>query len=36
MTVFRGVWPFIAAQVLGLALLLAFPAIPLWILRFID
>ncbi len=34
-TVFRGVLPFIGAQLIGLALLIAFPAISLWILQFL-
>ncbi|MFD0668301.1 TRAP transporter large permease [Ramlibacter sp. MAHUQ-53] len=35
-TVFRGVWPFMWAQLVCLALLIAFPDIALFILRFMD
>jgi C4-dicarboxylate transporter, DctM subunit len=35
-SVFRGVWPFITAQILGLVLLIAFPGISLWILRYVN
>jgi C4-dicarboxylate transporter DctM subunit len=35
-TVFRGVWPFIGAQLIGLGLLIAFPGISLWLLQFLD
>jgi tripartite ATP-independent transporter DctM subunit len=34
--VFRGVLPFITAQLIGLGLLIAFPAISLWALQFIN
>jgi C4-dicarboxylate transporter, DctM subunit len=30
-TIFRGVWPFVAADVVRLAILIAFPAIALWL-----
>ncbi len=30
-TIFRGVWPFVAADVVRLAILIAFPAISLWL-----
>jgi C4-dicarboxylate transporter DctM subunit len=30
-TIFRGVWPFIIAQLLCLALLIAFPQASLWL-----
>ena len=35
-TVFRGVWPFLWAQLACLALLIAFPGISLFVLRFMD
>jgi C4-dicarboxylate transporter, DctM subunit len=35
-TVFRGAWPFLWAQLVGLGLLIAFPSIALYILRFMD
>ena len=35
-SVFRGVWPFIGAQLIGLALLITFPGISLWILKFVN
>jgi len=34
--VFRGVWPFITAQIIGLALLIFFPSITLWALKFVE
>ena len=30
-TIFRGVWPFVAADVVRLAILIAFPALSLWL-----
>ncbi|HCX34286.1 MAG TPA: C4-dicarboxylate ABC transporter permease, partial [Rhodocyclaceae bacterium] len=33
--VFRGVFPFICADVVRLAILVAFPAITLWLTRFV-
>jgi C4-dicarboxylate transporter, DctM subunit len=30
-TIFRGIWPFVAADVVRLAILIAFPAISLWL-----
>lgn len=35
-SVFRGVWPFIWAQIIGLGLLIAFPNISLWAVRFLN
>lgn len=35
-TVFRGVWPFLWAQLVCLGLLIAFPGISLFLLRFMD
>ncbi len=35
-TVFRGVWPFLCAMLVGLALLIAFPSISLALLPFMD
>jgi tripartite ATP-independent transporter DctM subunit len=35
-SVFRGVWPFIWAQIAGMLLLIAFPGISLWALRFLN
>jgi len=31
--VYRGMWPFVAIQILGLILCLAFPGIILWLPR---
>ena len=30
-TIYRGVWPFVAADVVRLGILLAFPVISLWL-----
>lgn len=35
-SVFSGVWPFFFAQLVGLGLLIAFPSISLWALRFVN
>ena len=35
-TVFRGVMPFVAADVVRLAILVAFPAISLYLTRFVS
>ena len=31
---FRGVWPFVLSDILRICILVAFPSITLWILRF--
>ncbi|WP_374413262.1 TRAP transporter large permease [Hydrogenophaga sp.] len=35
-TIFRGVWPFVAADVVRLCILIAFPAISLWLPSFMH
>jgi len=35
-TIFRGVWPFVAADVVRLCILIAFPAISLWLPSFMT
>ncbi|MEZ5701670.1 MAG: TRAP transporter large permease subunit [Burkholderiaceae bacterium] len=35
-SVFRGVWPFSFAQMVGLGLFIAFPSISVWALRFVN
>ena len=34
--IYRGVWPFVAADVVRLAILIAFPAIALWLPSFMK
>jgi TRAP-type C4-dicarboxylate transport system permease large subunit len=34
--IFRGVWPFVAMQIVALGLLLAFPALSLWLPSFMK
>jgi C4-dicarboxylate transporter, DctM subunit len=36
MNIFRGTWPFVAVQIVALAILLAFPGISLWLPSFMD
>ncbi len=35
-TIFRGVWPFVVVQVIMLAILVAFPALSLWLPSFMK
>ena len=35
-TIFRGVWPFVVVQVLMLMVLVAFPALSLWLPSFMK
>jgi TRAP-type C4-dicarboxylate transport system permease large subunit len=35
-TIFRGVWPFVAMQLVILAILIAFPALSLWLPGFMK
>jgi TRAP-type C4-dicarboxylate transport system permease large subunit len=36
LNIFRGTWPFVAVQIITLAILLAFPGISLWLPSFMD
>ena len=35
-TIYRGVWPFVMADVVRLGILIAFPAIALWLPSFMN